>query len=166
MFMAATAWIIDYWITRLGREPGPEELEPLTRAFWSQGRDVSAARYLAAIEELQRLSRSVAAELAGFDAWLTPTLSSPPLPIGEITSTPDEPLRALERSAPTVAYAGVLANITGNPAMSVPLYWNDAKLPIGVHFLGRFGDEATLFRLAAQLETARPWAHRHPPIFA
>ena len=98
--------------------------------------------------------------------WLTPTLSTPPLPIGEIVSTAEEPLRALERGGPTVAYAGVVANITGNPAMSVPLFWNGDGLPIGVHFLGRFGDEATLFRLASQLETARPWIDRRPPVGA
>jgi amidase len=110
--------------------------------------------------------RRVAAFLQSFDVWLTPTMSTPPIALGEIVSTDDEPFRALERGGPTVAYAGVVANITGNPAMSVPLFWNDDGLPIGVHFLGRFGDEATLFRLASQLEAARPWARRVPPVTA
>ena len=81
-------------------------------------------------------------------------MSEPPALLGEITSTPEEPFRALERGGRTVAYSAVVANITGNPAMSVPLWWNGAGLPIGVHVLGRFGDEATLFRLAGQLEAA------------
>ncbi len=97
---------------------------------------------------------------------MTPTLSTPPLPIGQIVSTAEEPLRALERGGPSVAYAGVVANLTGHPAMSVPLAWSGDGLPIGVHFLGRFGDEATLFRLASQLEAARPWADRRPPVTA
>jgi amidase len=64
------------------------------------------------------------------------------------------------------ALRGHRGNLTGNPAMSVPLWWNDDGLPIGVHFLGRFGDEATLIRLAAQLETAQPWADRRPAVHA
>jgi amidase len=166
VFNAATAWIVGYWIRELGREPGPGELEPLTRCFWEQGREVTAAAYLMAIEELQRLSRRIAAFLHGFDAALNPTLSEPPARIGEITSTPEEPTRALARGGRTVGYSGVIANFTGQPAMSVPLWWNEEGLPIGVHFLGRFGDEATLLQLAGQLERARPWASRRPPISA
>lgn len=166
VFNSATAWIVRYWIHRLGREPGPDEIEPLTRAYWEAGEGVTAAEYLRAIEQLQRFARGVAAFLTDVDLWLTPTMSTPPLPIGEIVSTPEEPLRALERGGATVAYAGVIANITGNPAMSIPLWWNDQGLPIGVHFLGRFGDEASLLRLASQLEVARPWAHREPPVTA
>jgi amidase len=166
VFNSATAWIVAYWVRELGREPEAAELEPLTRHFWEEGRAVPASAYLMAIEELQRLTRRIAHFLDGFDLVLTPTMSEPPARIGEITSTPDAPTRALERGGRTIAYSGVIANFTGNPAMSVPLWWNAAGLPIGVQFLGRFGDEATLLQLAAQLERARPWADRVPPISA
>jgi len=166
VFNSVTSWVMRYWIQRVGREPADDELEPLTRAYWEMGERVTAGEYLVAIEVLQRFARGVAAFLTDVDVWLTPTMSTPPPPLGEMVSTRDEPLRSMEKSAPTVRYAGVIANITGNPAMSVPLWWNGDGLPIGVHFLGRFGDEATLFRLAAQLETARPWVDRVPPVSA
>jgi amidase len=166
VFNGATAWIIDYWIRRLGREPGGDELEPLTRAYWELGRGIPAADYLRAIEVLQRYTRRVAQFFTAYDAFLTPTVSAPPLRLGEMVSTNDEPLRSLEVGGRTVAYSGVIANITGHPAMSVPLYWNADDLPIGMHFLGRFADEATLFRLAGQLERARPWTRRRPRVFA
>lgn len=166
VYLAMTDWIISYWADRIGRDPTGDELEPLTRVYWDQGRAVSAGQYLQAVEACQRFGRTVARFLAGVDLWLTPTMSTPPLPIGEITSTDDDPWRALRVGGATVAYAGVVANITGNPAMSVPLFWNADGLPIGVHFLARFGDEATLFRLAGQLEAARPWAGRVPRVWA
>ncbi len=166
VFNAATAWIVDYWIRRLGREPGPDDLEPLTAAYWEMGKAVTASRYLAAIESLQRYARRVAAFFVDIDLLLNPTMSQPPLPLGQMVSTPEDPLQALEVSGPSVAYAGVVANLTGQPAMSVPLHWSDTGLPIGMHFLGRYGDEATLLRLAGQLEQACPWADRRPPVFA
>jgi amidase len=166
VFNSATAWIVDYWVRRLGRSPRRDELEPLTRAYWDVGREVPAAAYLRAIERLQRYSRRVARFFTSYDVFLTPTVSAPPLAIGQMVSTDDEPLRGLEVSSRTVAYSGVIANVTGSPGMSVPLYWNDDDLPIGMHFLSRFGDEATLLRLAGQLEQARPWASRYPPTFA
>jgi amidase len=163
---AAAAWILRYWIRRTGREPAEDEIEPLNRALWRAGEQVTAAQWLTAMEDVQRFSRRVARFLTGFDMFLTPTMSTPPLPIGTMVSTPEDPWRSLEISGQTVRYAGVVANLTGNPAMSVPLWWNDGGLPIGVHFLGRFGDEATLIRLAAQLESAQPWAGRRPAIHA
>jgi amidase len=169
VFNSVTAWVVRYWVERIGREPEPGDLDPLTAAYNEMGSRLTAADYLVAIERLQRFGRRVAHFLApndGFDAFLTPTMSEPPAPLGEMVSTADEPLRSMERSSQTVRYAGVTANITGNPAMSVPLWWNDGGLPIGVHFLGRFGDEATLFRLASQLESARPWTDRLPPFHA
>jgi amidase len=163
VFNAATAWVVGYWTRVLGRAPQPGELEPLTQMYWELGREVCAGDYLLAVEELQRLSRRIARFLEGYDLFLNPTMSEPPAPLGEITSTPDDPGRAAARGGRTVGYSGVIANFTGNPAMSVPLWWNADGLPIGVHVLGRYGDEATLLQLAGQLERARPWAARMPP---
>ncbi len=166
VFDATTAWIVAYWTRRLGRPPGPRELEPLTRAYLERGRRVTAADYLLAVEDLQAFSRTVAGFLAGYDAWLTPTMSAPPPPLGEVVSTEQQPLRAAQRGGATVAYPAVVANITGGPAMSVPLWQTAAGLPVGVHFLGRVGADATLFRLAGQLERARPWTGRRPRVHA
>jgi amidase len=163
---AATAWIMRSCIRRVGRQPGPDDIEPLTRALWERGEQVSAAAYLTAVQDIQRFSRVMEHYLTAVDLILTPTMSTPPLPLGEIRSTPEEPWRSMEVSGQMVRYAGVIANLTGGPAMSVPLWWNADGMPIGVHFLGRFGDEATLFRLASQLESARPWEHRLPPVHA
>jgi amidase len=156
VFDAATAWIVQYWIRRVGRHPGPDEIELVSRHYWESGKRRSAADYLEAVEDLQRFTRGVARFMTTIDVWLTPTMSTPPLPLGSSN----------EDGQASVRYPAVVANITGDPAMSVPLWWSKDGLPIGVHFLGRFGDEATLFRLAAQLERARPWARRVPPISA
>jgi amidase len=166
VFDSTASWIVEYWTRRLGRPPGEGDLEPVTRWYWEQSRSVTAGHYLTAVEETQRFTRVVATFLTEVDVWLTPTLSTPPLPLGEMASTSDDPMTALRAGGSTVAYSGVVANITGNPAMSVPLHWNEDGVPIGVHVLGRFGDEETLFSLAGQLERARPWADRHPPVSA
>jgi amidase len=155
---ATAAWIVEYWIRRLGRPPAPDEIEPYTRVRWEAGRRVSAAGYLLAMDRLHAYARDLERFLTRYDAWLTPTLAEPPPPLGEIVSTPDDPWRPLTRMRHFVGFPAVLANISGGAAMSVPLHRTDAGLPIGVHFLGRFGGEGTLLRLAAQLEEARPWA--------
>lgn len=148
-----------------GRAPQPHELEPLTRALVEMGRQHSAPVYLMAITLLQSISRQFQRSLAEYDVVLTPTLAEPPVPLGTLESTPDDPLYGITRARAYVPYTPI-CNITGQPAMSMPLYWNAEGLPIGTHFIGRFGDEATLFRLAAQLEQARPWSGRRPPVWA
>ncbi|MDI2125483.1 amidase [Yinghuangia seranimata] len=163
VYYAAMDWIVAYWTRELGRPPAPGELEPYTRAYWEHSRRVTGGDYLLAVTTLQAFARTVADFLTGYDAWLTPTLAQPPLLLGEMTSSEDDPWRTARNSSPFVAFPAIAANITGGPAMSVPLYWSREGLPIGVHFLGRVGDEATLFRLAGQLERARPWAGRVPP---
>ena len=160
----AVSWILAYWVRTLGREPDMDEIEPLTRAWWEASRGVTAADYLLAVQDAQALGRTIARFLTDVDLWLTPTLAEPPVLIGEIHGNADDPQQVLGRMASFIGFPAWVANATGNPAMSVPLHWNGAQLPIGVHFLGRFGDEATLLRLAAQLEQAQPWSDQRPPV--
>ncbi|HPD56407.1 MAG TPA: amidase [Smithellaceae bacterium] len=150
------------WIAEIsGRKPNHEDYEPLTWALYEQGKKFTSGDYLTAVEKIQGISRGVARFFMDFDIFMTPTLGEPPLTIGELDATPDDPLKGWRRSAKFVPFTP-LCNATGQPAMSVPLCWNEQNLPIGIQFVGRYGDEATLFRLAAQLEKARPWAQRIP----
>ena len=149
----------------MGRGPEPGELEPLTEALAAVGRSHSAPNYLIAMTILQKISRDLQRFFVDYDVMITPTLAEPPLPLGSLESQPDNPLYGIVRSASYASFTPI-GNITGQPAMSVPLYWNADGLPVGAHFIGRFGDEGTLFRLAAQLEEARPWSNRHPPVWA
>ncbi len=160
-----TATLVEGMAMITGRVPTPDQFEPLTWAVYEAGRQHSATAYLLALTALHRISRDIARFLLDYDVLLTPTLPEPPVPLGTFDSPPDNPLQGLMRAAEYVPFT-VICNFTGQPAVSVPLIWNDDALPIGVQFIGHFGDEATLFRLAAQLEEARPWAGRHPPVSA
>jgi amidase len=165
LWSAGCAWTIDGFARAVGREPAAEQLEPGTRALYEMGRKVTGSSYLLALQWLQVMSRDVARFFRDYDVWLTPTLGEPPVPIGEFASPPENPLAGMRRAATFVPFTPI-CNATGQPAMSLPLYWNAEGLPVGTHFAGRFGDEATLFRLASQLEVARPWADRRPPVSA
>jgi len=158
-------WMVDGAASITGREPVQDQFEPSTWAIYEKGRKRSASVYLSTLTTLQSVSRIIARFFVDYDLLLTPTLAEPPLPLGSFDSLPDDPIYAHRRTAVFTPFT-LFYNITGQPAMSVPLFWNGDGLPIGVHFVGRFGDEATLFRLAAQLEAARPWANRHPSVSA
>jgi amidase len=170
--------------TVLGKTATPRDLEPATWALGLLGRAMPAPQLSRAIRLLQRTARELAPFFARYDVLLTPTTSAPPVPTGSLQPTPSERallemlgglragrlLRALgilERTADKVfefiPWTPVI-NATGQPAMSVPLAWNAEGLPIGLHFIGRYGDEATLYRLAGQLEEAQPWFDRLPPL--
>jgi amidase len=159
------AWVAEYWSRLRGRPPTSENVEPLTWILMEKGRQYSAGDYLLALEDIQRYAREVARLVEPYDLVLRPTLAEPPIPIGSFKCTPDDPLHGLYRADEFAPYSSI-ENITGQPAMSVPLYWSDEGMPIGSQFSAKFGDEATLFRLAGQLEEARPWIHRRPPVFA
>ncbi len=144
-------------------------------------RKTGADRLAWAWNHVRMMGRRVATFFEDYDVLLTATLAQPPWEHGSLDPTPRQLmlLRALRRFPARPLLQGLfrqmaaeildpipntpLFNMTGQPAASVPLIWNEQGLPIGVQFAARFGDEATLFRLSAQLESARPWAHRVPP---
>lgn len=144
-----------------------EELEAGTRIILRERGDISAVKYTQAIEHFHRLGREMAGFMQQFDVLLTPTLTREPPKIGDIRMLNAEASldEFIDLSHGYSPYTAVF-NATGQPAMSVPLYWTQNELPLGSHFVGRFGEEATLLQLAAQLEQAQPWANQVPNVNA
>ena len=159
------AWAIADWERRTGRPATEDSFGALIWSLRERGRRTSGPEYMLAQQDMQRAARDGAAFSDGYDAWLTPTLGRPPVLTGELKFDAGDPFENRRRQAEFTPFTP-LSNATGQPALSVPLYWNDEGLPIGVHFVGRFGDEAGLIRLASQLEEARPWSGRRPPVAA
>jgi len=168
----------------VGRRPRRSELEPATWALGLVADAISARDFAGALRWIELMGRDVGRFFEEYDLILTPTVSTPPPPIGAIGPSAWErtQLRLLGalRSPRALRAAGLIEqaagraldfipwtpifNVTGHPAMSVPLYWNAAGLPVGVHLVGHFADEATLLRVAGQLERARPWFERLAPM--
>jgi Asp-tRNA(Asn)/Glu-tRNA(Gln) amidotransferase A subunit family amidase len=139
-----------------------EELRPITRYLRGRGRQVSAGDLVAAQGALQSSTRAALATVNAYDAVLTPTLAQPPAPIGYFEEV--EPAENFERQKAFTPFTAV-CNVSGQPAVNVPLYWNEGGLPIGIMLTGRIGDEGLLIQLSAQLERARPWRDRHPALW-
>jgi amidase len=137
-------------------------MTPLNRGLVESARASSAVDYVRAVTKLQMIARRTVSFWEEIDVVLTPTLAMPPVPIGwqESVSGAIEQLLRNTEFTPFTA----IANLTGLPAMSLPLHWNEAGLPIGVHAIGPPAGEVVLLRLATQLEAARPWAERRPPL--
>ncbi|MGN6108861.1 MAG: amidase [Kofleriaceae bacterium] len=142
----------------LGRAIAPHEIEPLTGALAALGRMISGPAYAAAWRWIHRATRRIAAYWSHHDLWLTPTVTSPPPPLGTFRSTEDDPLAGIFKAADFAPFTAPF-NATGQPACSVPLYRNGAGLPIGIQLVGAYGREDLLLRTAAQLEAAQPFVH-------
>ena len=171
----------------LNREASFKDFEPGTWVLGLLGRQCRAPVFSRSLNLVQLTARQIGEFFEKYDVLLTPTLAKPPIPIGSLQPKESQfvPRKELlgklntgelidrlneieilsEHVFEFMPYTP-LFNVTGQPAMSVPLYWNDDGLPIGMQFVGRYGDEATLLRLAGQLEKAQPWSERVPPICA
>ena len=157
---ASVAADLDAVAERRGRPIGEGEVEALTMSAYRRGQKVMGAAYARAIAALHAYGRAVAELFGDYDALLLSTLGRPAIPIGWLFETHGQTGERLAQFMPnTQAF-----NNTGQPAMTVPLAWSSDGLPIGMQFVGRMGDEATLFSLAAQLERARPWFDRVSPL--
>lgn len=148
-----------------GREPGPDNLEATILASFEHGKRLSAMDYLHALEVINEICRTLGAQLARYDVLLTPTCSKAPQLLGTYDAN-DGKLSAADWVRHIFDFGSFTLpwNVTGQPAMSVPLFWSPSGVPIGTQFVGRFADETTLLALAAQLATARPWKERKPPV--
>jgi amidase len=163
---AWTARDLAYWSARTGKTIGPRDVEPMIWGIAEMGRAVTGLEYIQAVEKLHAYSRRVVRWWSeGFDLLLTPTLPEPPPTLGQFDATPTDPLRGFARGGALVAFT-LPFNVTGQPAISLPLHWSGAGLPIGVQLVAAYGREDLLIRVAAQLEAARPWKDRRPPVRA
>ncbi|MBW2409755.1 MAG: amidase, partial [Deltaproteobacteria bacterium] len=157
LWSVVTKWSIDYWANRTGNEATPDQFEDLTWKCYQIGAKRDAVGYINNLMALQKCVKRVMRFFEKYDIWLTSTLYQPPLELGSFEPTPENRYHAFDQLNSFSPLPGI-CNATGQPAMSVPLFWNADGLPVGTHFAGRYDDEETLFSLAAQLEKARPWA--------
>jgi Asp-tRNA(Asn)/Glu-tRNA(Gln) amidotransferase A subunit family amidase len=146
----------------LGREPNADDVEAVTWAAYQRGLKVSGIEYIEAIAATHAAGRKMARFLRSYDVILSTTLAGPPPKLGYFDQNGDAQTFT-ERVAEYLSVTP-LHNATGTPAMSVPLHWTADGLPVGVHFAGRYGEEATLLALAAELEAAQPWFDRVPAV--
>ncbi|HEY8218240.1 MAG TPA: amidase, partial [Acidimicrobiia bacterium] len=161
---------IDAWGRALGRVLTDEDVEPVTWLMASAGRAVSAVEHVDAVNALQAWGRAMARwwtgteGARGFDLLLTPTLGEPPVPLGTFHD-PDDTLAGIRRAGSFTPFTPA-ANMTGQPAISLPLHTTPDGLPVGVHLVAAYGREDLLLGVAAQLERADPWAGRRPALHA
>lgn len=147
--------------TLRGRPVTADDVETITWMHAEQGAKLSALAIADANDAFQGAAIAVAQLQSRHEVLLSPTLAEPPIALGLLSLSPTD-LAAFRREIACFSPFTSLANMTGQPSMSVPLHWSAAGLPIGVMFTGRHGEEATLLRLARQLEEAQPWAARRP----
>ena len=153
-------------VERLSGQPVPSDaIEPLTRALYEQGKKISAIDYEMTRFMMHRIARSVHKLFEPVDLWISATLASPPVPVGTFAQNAADPMQPMRKGA-AFAPMTALFNISGQPAASVPVHWNAANLPIGVQLVSKFGDEASIFQLSAQLEQLVQWEQKKPTICA
>ena len=163
LWLGMVAWAIRDWARRTGREPTPADFEPHTWKMYTLDATRRPSGFLLAVQDVQRMAREIAPFFDTYDLWLTPTTTQPPMPHGWFDFDPAHPRQSTERMGDIPKFTAV-ANVTGQPAISLPLHWTPDGLPVGIQLMGRYGDEPTVLRVAAQLEADAPWSGRVPRV--
>jgi amidase len=162
----SVAQALDACGEKIGRPLVADDVEEITWSVAEMGRGIPAPEYLAAVARNQARSREILGWWAsGFDLLVTPTCAAPPPPLGHFAAPAGRAMEGFVRALPFTAFTSVF-NLTGQPAISLPLFWSESGLPIGVQLVAATGREDLLLRVAAQLEAERPWRDRRPPVFA
>lgn len=161
VWLGMLGWMIRDWSRKTGRTPSPEYFEPHTWKMFEVDSRTRPSDFLLAVHDMHLFAREVAPFFERYDVWLTPTMTQPPVPLGYFDFDKAAPRQATRRMEEIPRFSAV-ANVTGQPAISLPLHWTEAGLPVGIQLMGRYADEACLLRLSGQLEAARPWAERWP----
>lgn len=164
LWASGAAALVDGVAKHIGRRPDETMLEPFTLAMADLVRQLPPGGLDKAVANLKADSAAYDRWFDAYDVIVSPVLGKPPVELGYVAPTVDMPT-LIERLTGYVGYT-TLHNVAGAPAMSVPLHWTPDGLPVGVQFAARAGQERTLFQLAYELERARPWAGRHPPLWA
>jgi amidase len=165
VWSANLAWSIDLLGKIMNRTPGSDNLQRVTEVIYRHGMGISATEFLAAQGTFNQANRAASVPFEKYDVLLSPTLAAPPIKLGTLDQDA-EGVDSAEWTRRVFEWCAFtpLFNSTGHPAISLPLHWTKDGLPVGMQFAGRMNDEATLIRLAAQLEEAQPWAERRPPV--
>ena len=148
---------------RAGRKPREQDMEALSWGLWRTCTSIDSVQAAIAGLTLQAFARSILVWAQPYDAIVTPALAQPPLPHGTLDPCAPDGMDTFRRSADFTPFTAIV-NVTGSPAISLPLYQRDDGLPLGVQLIGRPAQEGALLALAAQLEAAAPWARRRPPL--
>ena len=162
VFASQISLSIAYSARIAGREPGPQDMEPMSWAIFSMVRKLGAIEALAGAVQLQAFARRLVSFLSPYDVLLTPALAERPLPLGTLDTAAPDPMSTYTRSGLFTPFTPVI-NASGQPAISLPLFEGEDGLPLAVQLVGRPAGEGALLALAAQLERAAPWAGRRPP---
>ncbi len=163
--MVGAEWAVRQWERTTGATCEPDQLEPITRGYLDFAQAVSGAQFLDLVEQGQLITRAIDQwYVEGHDLLLLATVAEPPNPLGQLQATTDADVHeAVEAILPSL-WLNCWVNLTGQPAISLPLHWTDSGLPMGIQLVARHGREDLLLQVASQLEPEVPWAQRHPQI--